>query len=80
MSAPDDDTPLEDILGQLSTFESEVPVAKNSENTVDTPIVPIVVVPGVMGSRLKFSDGATWDPDSESTMFLDWISFATRAI
>ena len=80
MSAPNDDISLEDILGQLSTFESEVPVAKNSENTVDTSIVPIVVVPGVMGSKLKFSDGATWDPDSQATMLLDWISFATRAV
>jgi hypothetical protein len=40
------------------------PVSRNSPNTKKDAIVPIVVVPGVMGTRLDFpKDGVAWDPD-----------------
>lgn len=41
------------------------PVCRVGDNTLDTGTVPIIVVPGVMGSRLHFTaDGQYWDPDS----------------
>jgi pimeloyl-ACP methyl ester carboxylesterase len=43
------------------------------KNTLDRLRVPIVFVPGVMGSRLQL--GATrWDPDDGVVMIPDWVS------
>jgi pimeloyl-ACP methyl ester carboxylesterase len=41
------------------------PVCRVGDNTLDTGTIPLIVVPGVMGSRLHFTaDGEYWDPDS----------------
>jgi pimeloyl-ACP methyl ester carboxylesterase len=41
------------------------PVARVGANTLDTGSIPLIVVPGVMGSRLHFTaDDEYWDPDS----------------
>lgn len=45
-------------------------------NTLDTYTVPVVFLPGMMGSRLKIQhDGESrdWDPDSDLSMMMDWI-------
>jgi hypothetical protein len=52
-------------------------VAKNKMNTVNMNVVPIVFVPGIMGSRLHLTEtDSYWDPDSTSRMlhwvFADW--------
>lgn len=46
-------------------------------NTLDTYTVPIVFLPGMMGSRLKLAlDGETrnWDPDSDASMLFGWVN------
>lgn len=41
------------------------PVVRVGVNTLDTGTIPLIVVPGVMGSRLHFTaDDEYWDPDS----------------
>jgi pimeloyl-ACP methyl ester carboxylesterase len=41
------------------------PVCRVGDNTLDTGTIPLIVVPGVMGSRLHFTaDDEYWDPDS----------------
>ncbi len=42
-------------------------------DTVSTLCVPIIFVPGVMGSRVQIMSGRTWDPDS-TTARLMWLS------
>jgi pimeloyl-ACP methyl ester carboxylesterase len=78
MSAPDSPS-LASILAQLPV-EAEAPVAKNNENTIDIGIVPVVFVPGVMGTRLEFkSDGGHWDPDSEIAL-ASWSTDLSRTV
>lgn len=38
-------------------------LARSGQNTVDLRIVPVIVIPGIMGSRLRLSDATapTWD-------------------
>lgn len=38
-------------------------LARSGPNTVDLRIVPVIVIPGIMGSRLRMSDATapTWD-------------------
>ena len=39
-------------------------------------VIPVIVLPGVMGTRLRFPDGSglpRWDPDSNSEMF-EWFN------
>lgn len=46
-------------------------------NTLDTYTVPIVFLPGMMGSRLRITlDGETrnWDPDSDASMLFGWVN------
>jgi pimeloyl-ACP methyl ester carboxylesterase len=41
------------------------PVAREGDNTIDTGTIPIIFVPGIMGTRLHFTSiGEYWDPDS----------------
>lgn len=48
-------------------------ISRVSENTLNTNLVPIIFVPGVMGSRLHFThSGEYWDPDNISRM-LHWV-------
>ena len=44
-----------------------VPVRRGGDNVLRTSTVPVVFVPGVMGSRLRLG-GETWDPDSNLNM------------
>jgi hypothetical protein len=44
-----------------------VPVRRVGDNTLRTLTVPVVFVPGVMGSRLQLG-GERWDPDSVGNM------------
>jgi hypothetical protein len=51
----------------------------DSGDTCDTASslrVPVVLVPGVMGSRLDLTPSLSWDPDGGSPM-APWISFST---
>lgn len=45
---------------------SEFPVSRNTDNTFNVQKIPIIFVPGVMGTRLNFPDSpfTPWDPDS----------------
>ena len=48
-------------------------VCRVGDNTLDKKTVPIVFVPGVMGSRLHFTDiGEFWNPDSKWDM-MHWL-------
>lgn len=48
---------------------SEQPICRDSDNTIDTGTIPLVFVPGVMGSRLHFPEiDEQWDPDSNWAM------------
>ncbi|MFO7567743.1 MAG: alpha/beta hydrolase [Enhygromyxa sp.] len=41
------------------------PICRSGDNTLDTGAIPLIFVPGVMGSRLHFTaDDEYWDPDS----------------
>lgn len=52
-----------------STPPTTEPVARVGDNTLDAATIPIVFVPGVMGSRLQFTSiGQAWDPDSKWAM------------
>lgn len=46
----------------------QIRVARNSDNTYNDYIVPVIFIPGVFGSRLKFRSGYVWDPDSAWAM------------
>ena len=49
------------------------PVSRLSPNTLGTRVVPIIVLPGIMGTRLSFDGGETeWDPDSPVTRMAKW--------
>jgi len=41
-------------------------------DTISSACTPIIVIPGVMGSRLHFGASRTWDPDSNLSM-LRWV-------
>ena len=45
-------------------------LARSGPNTVDLRIVPVIVIPGIMGSRLRLSntDAPTWDVDAIDEM------------
>lgn len=45
-----------------------VQLGKGALDTFNRPIVPIVFVPGVMGSRLSMPSGTDWDPDDPAAM------------
>jgi len=49
-----------------------VPVRRVGDNTLRTLTVPVVFVPGVMGSRLELGD-VRWDPDSPMHMLRHWV-------
>lgn len=50
-----------------------IDACRAGNNTVDKKTVPIVFVPGVMGSRLHFTDiGEYWNPDSKWDM-VHWL-------
>jgi pimeloyl-ACP methyl ester carboxylesterase len=47
-------------------------------DTLHTALVPIVFVPGVMGSRLDIPGGSDWDPDYTPSM-AGWLGASARA-
>lgn len=51
----------------------EADVCREDDNILDTGTVPIIFVPGVMGSRLWIRGGNAWDPDSNMNM-IGWAS------
>jgi hypothetical protein len=48
---------------QREKKQVKILIARKSDNTYNDYIIPIIFLPGVMGSRLKFKSGNTWDPD-----------------
>lgn len=53
-------------------------LARQDQNSVVLRSVPIIVVPGIMGTRLRLkpkkpSDEKVWDPDDEYVMGTQWI-------
>jgi hypothetical protein len=51
------------------------PVARERDNTIDTGTIPIIFVPGIMGSRLHFTTiGQYWDPDHKLTRMSHWLT------
>ncbi len=49
----------------------EEAVCRMEDNVLDTGTVPLIFVPGVMGSRITIRGGYAWDPDSNMNM-LGW--------
>lgn len=49
-----------------------VPVRRVGDNILRTLTVPVVFVPGVMGSRLELGE-VRWDPDSTMHMLRHWV-------
>lgn len=47
-------------------------------DTINSKVVPIVFVPGVMGTRLHIDDGPDWDPEAAS--FPLWVVASRRSI
>ena len=49
-------------------------LARSGPNTVDLRIVPVIVIPGIMGSRLRLSntDAPMWDVDASLEMY-GWL-------
>jgi hypothetical protein len=51
------------------------PVARERDNTIDTGTIPIIFVPGIMGTRLHFTTtGNYWDPDHKVTRMSHWLT------
>ena len=47
-----------------------------THDTLHTALVPIVFIPGVMGTRLDIPGGSDWDPDYTPSM-AGWLACAT---
>ena len=54
--------------------------ATNSQtfDTINSKVVPIVFVPGVMGTRLHIDDGPDWDPEAVS--FPLWVTASRSSV
>lgn len=56
-------------------------VSTDGQNRIDSQTIPLIVIPGFMGSRLhfarKFLWDYTWDPDDENRMKLFWVAQTT---
>jgi pimeloyl-ACP methyl ester carboxylesterase len=56
------------------------PVCRVGDNTLDTATIPVVFVPGVMGSRLHFTSiDQSWDPDSDWAMW-HWLRISAERL
>ena len=51
-------------------------LARVDPNAVSLRSTPIIVVPGIMGTRLKLG-GEKWDPDDSEYMLRKWLSWKT---
>lgn len=49
-------------------------VSTDGENLVESSTIPIVVLPGLLASRLALDNGKIWDPENEPLMGVQWIS------
>jgi hypothetical protein len=56
----------------MNQVTQAVPVRRVGDNTLRTLTVPLVFVPGVMGSRLQLGE-VRWDPDSAMHMLRHWV-------
>lgn len=57
------------------------PVARERDNTLDTGTIPIVFVPGIMGSRLHFTSiGVYWDPDHMIKRMSHWVTTGAEKV
>lgn len=55
-------------------------ICRLGDNTLDTGTIPLIFVPGVMGSRLHFTaDEEYWDPDSKWRM-LHWLTTGAERV
>ena len=56
------------------------PVARAGDNTIDTGTIPIIFVPGIMGTRLHFTAiDEYWDPDSNWRMS-HWLTTGVEKV
>jgi pimeloyl-ACP methyl ester carboxylesterase len=62
----------------IDTLVGKQPLESDAYDTINTAVVPIVFVPGVMGSRLDIPGGSDWDPDYQPSM-AGWLACSTRA-
>jgi pimeloyl-ACP methyl ester carboxylesterase len=59
--------------------QPSVAVCRQGDNVLNTIRVPIIFVPGVMGTRLHFTDiNEYWDPDSEKWRMLHWARISAE--
>lgn len=59
-------------------FELDDVQLQDAHDTLHASIVPIVFVPGVMGTRLDIPGGSDWDPDYTPSM-AGWLACSARA-
>jgi hypothetical protein len=56
------------------------PVVREGDNTIDTGTIPLIFVPGIMGTRLHFTAiSEYWDPDSNWRMS-HWLTTGTEKV
>jgi len=56
-----------------ATMRSATPVSRDGSQTLDRELWPVIMVPGIMGSRIEMASGTDriWDPDR--TRFMLWL-------
>ncbi len=69
--------------GAAAATRSGAPVSRDGSQTLDREVWPVIMVPGIMGSRIEKADRSDriWDPDR--TRFMMWLmtqdpNFLTR--
>lgn len=62
----------------IGTHAPVKPKNPKTYDTLHTALVPIVFIPGVMGSRLDIPGGSDWDPDYTPSM-AGWLACSARA-
>jgi hypothetical protein len=61
-------------MGDGATEDIGLHPDQSTADTISSNCVPIIFVPGVMGSRLAIISGRTWDPD-DATAMAQWVSY-----
>ncbi|NVB39713.1 hypothetical protein G6O69_17855 [Pseudenhygromyxa sp. WMMC2535] len=60
------------MTNDASTHNTQV--CRQDDNVLETGTIPIVFVPGVMGSRISIPNAFDWDPDHTATVMLPgWV-------
>lgn len=57
----------------MSSAPRSAVMARVATNTLNQRVVPIIFLPGIMGSRLILDNKQEWDPDSDGNM-LGWVA------